>query len=88
MRLYLTISVLLISAFTLYGQGSMNEGFHLLDSGNFAGAEEFFDAYLREAPENKTALICYGRAVGLNGNPTKAISHFEALKEQYPGDLE
>lgn len=88
MRLYLTILVLLISALTLYGQGSMNEGFHLLDSGDFAGAEEFFDEYLLEAPDNKTALICYGRAVGLNGNPAKAISLFETLKEQYPGDLE
>ncbi len=88
MRLNLLLALILTSALSVYGQGSMNEGFHLLESGDFDKAEKFFDAYLQEAPENKTALICYGRAVGLNGNPAKAISHFESLKEQYPGDLE
>ena len=70
------------------GQGPMDPGFRMLENGDFDTAETFFDTYLEKAPENKTALICYGRAVGLNGNPEQASSLFESLLEQYPEDLE
>lgn len=70
------------------GQGSMNEGFQLLESGSFEEAESFFDAYLESDPNNKTALICYGRAVGLSGEPGKAINLFSDLKKVYSDDFE
>ncbi|QBA65581.1 tetratricopeptide repeat protein [Muriicola soli] len=70
------------------GQQLMDEGFKLLENGDFEKAETFFDAYLQKEPSNKTALICYGRAVGLSGEPKKAIEHFEGLKGQYPQDFE
>ncbi|MBT8284465.1 MAG: tetratricopeptide repeat protein [Flavobacteriaceae bacterium] len=70
------------------GQQLMDEGFKLLETGDFEKAETFFDAYLQKEPSNKTALICYGRAVGLSGEPKKAIAHFKVLKAQYPQDFE
>ncbi|NER11597.1 Tetratricopeptide repeat-containing protein [Muriicola jejuensis] len=70
------------------GQQLMDQGFKLLESGDFDQARNFFDAYLQNDPTNKTALICYGRAVGLSGEPGKAIAHFGELKQQYPEDFE
>ncbi|MBT8291681.1 MAG: tetratricopeptide repeat protein [Eudoraea sp.] len=82
------IPVFLLITTLLSGQGSMNEGFQLLESGSFEEAELFFDAYLESDPDNKTALICYGRAVGLSGEPGKAINLFSDLKKVYSDDFE
>ena len=73
------IPVLLFITTLMSGQESMNEGFQLLESGSFEEAETYFDTYLESDPENKTAQICYGRAVGLSGEPTKAIKLFADL---------
>ncbi|NNK12297.1 MAG: tetratricopeptide repeat protein, partial [Flavobacteriaceae bacterium] len=86
-----TKRLMLVTLFGLqsaFGQQLMDQGFQLLETGDFEKAETFFDAYLQNEPTNKTALICYGRAVGLSGEPKKAIEHFKELKEQYPEDFE
>lgn len=66
----------------------MQEGFTYLETGKYAKAEVFFKAILKEFPTNKTARLCYGRAVGLSGNSNKALNLFTTLLEDYPTDFE
>ncbi len=82
--------VTLVFFFTLYAQAqeTLQEGFEHLEKGNFEAAETFFESYLNIDPANKTAQICYGRAVGLNGAPQQAKIVFSSLLEEYPNDFE
>ena len=66
----------------------MQEGFTYLETGKYAQAETFFDMVLKEYPQNKTARLCYGRAVGLNGDAQKANTLFTNLLQDYPTDFE
>jgi len=72
----------------ILAQQNMQEGFQLLETGKFQEAENFFQSYLTKHPENKTANICYGRAVGLSGEPQKANELFKNLLNSYPDDFE
>ena len=72
---------------SLFAQ-EMQEGFRNLENGAFAKAETFFANILREYPENKTARLCYARALGLNNDPPQAKFLFNMLLTDYPGDLE
>ncbi|CAL2080326.1 tetratricopeptide repeat protein [Tenacibaculum sp. 190524A05c] len=71
----------------LYAQ-DMKPGFSYLEKGNYEQAEHFFENVLKTHPTNKTARLCYGRAVGLNGNSEKAITLFKSLLNDYPTDYE
>lgn len=71
-----------------WSQSTMSNGFQLLEKGNFQEAEKFFENYLKTDPDNKTAKLCYGRAVGLSGEPNKATDIFAQLLEEYPNDFE
>ncbi len=66
----------------------MKEGFNLLELGSFDKAEVFFLDFLKDNPGNKTAQICYARAVGLSGEPKKATQLFKELLQSYPNDFE
>lgn len=89
MRLQLTtIFTQLVFPLFLAAQVQLEPGFALLEQGQFGQAEHFFAAALDEAPDNRTARICYGRAVGLNGNPDKALSIFSDLRAESPEDTE
>lgn len=66
----------------------MQEGFNALETGKYEKAMLFFENILSEYPDNKTAQLCYGRALGLTGNPKKAIGIFTGLRQQYPSDFE
>ncbi|TCP23292.1 tetratricopeptide repeat protein [Tenacibaculum skagerrakense] len=66
----------------------MKEGFSYLENGKYQQAELFFETILKDYPSNKTARLCYGRAVGLNGNSDKAVTIFKKLLEAYPTDYE
>lgn len=66
----------------------MQPGFELLENGNFEEAEYFFRTYLESNPKNKTAQLCYGRAVGLSGEPKKATRLFTKMLEKFPKDFE
>lgn len=79
-------TLLIISGIS-YGQ-DMNKGFSNLEKGEFAQAEVFFENILKEYPNNKTARLCYARAIGLNNQAEKALDIFIALKKEYPRDLE
>lgn len=74
-------------SFNAFAQ-NMQEGFTYLEKGNFSKAETFFETILKEYPKNKTARLCYARAVGLNGNPEKALDLFIEMKKEYADDLE
>ncbi|WP_445382582.1 tetratricopeptide repeat protein [Robiginitalea sp. IMCC43444] len=84
----LSLLILIQTPFISYAQEGIQDGFQMLENGDFKTAESFFRDYLTEDPENKTALICYGRAVGLNGKPEQANRQFNELLEKYPADLE
>lgn len=72
-----------IISFSLNAQETMDSGFKMLETGDFAAAEVFFKQYLEGHPDNKTAKLCYGRAVGLNGEPLEANGMFKDLLEDY-----
>jgi len=83
-----TLLALFIFTFGTVFSQNMNEGFNYLELGSFNKAEIYFQKVLQEYPDNKTATLCYGRAVGLNGKPEKALAIFKSLLNKYPGDLE
>ncbi|MUU78718.1 tetratricopeptide repeat protein [Winogradskyella endarachnes] len=66
----------------------MKEGFTYLETGKYAEAETFFSTILKDYPENKTARLCYGRAIGLNGKAKEAYNLFTELLADYPNDFE
>ncbi len=72
------------SAFTQ----NMEEGFKALETGDFVEAERFFSDILQSYPDNKTAQLCYARAIGLNGKPAEAKARFSNLLNKFPGDFE
>ncbi len=78
---------LLLSFASLNAQ-DMKEGFNYLETGNYPSAETYFSKILEDYPDNKTAKLCYGRAVGLNGDSKKAVSIFSNLLKEYPSDFE
>lgn len=87
MKLKITTFFFLITTL-ICAQEDINKGFQLLEKGDFQKAEVFFENYLKQDPDNKTAKLCYGRAVGLSGEPDKANKLFLDLLEEYPGDFE
>ena len=86
----LKYSSLLITFFiSFYGiSQDMKKGFTYLETGKYVQAETFFETVLQTYPNNKTARLCYGRAVGLTGDSVKAISLFTALLDDFPTDFE
>lgn len=66
----------------------MQKGFTYLETGDYKNAVIFFENTLKEFPNNKTAKLCYGRAVGLKGNAQKSTMIFSELLTTYPNDFE
>jgi len=67
---------------------NLQEGFGYLEQGQYAKAEQFFNKVVAQYSDNKTAQLCYGRAVGLNGNAVAARDLFANLLQTYPQDFE
>lgn len=67
---------------------NMKEGFTYLETGKYKQAEIFFENILVSYPKNKTAKLCYGRALGLNGKGKRATTIFINLLERHPQDFE
>lgn len=89
MKFLLKITFLLLFLFNITAHAQdMKIGFGHLEKGEFAEAEVFFSEILKEYPKNKTARLCYARAIGLNNKADKALETFIVLKNEYPGDLE
>lgn len=86
MKIVAIIIVFLLSA-SAYSQ-DMAAGFTLLDTGKYPEAKAFFKNILTTHPNNKTARLCYGRALGLSGDSARARILFTELKKEYPTDFE
>ncbi len=84
---FFALLTLLLTAFFSHAQ-DMQKGFTYLETGKYAQAETFFQNILKEHPDNKTARLCYGRAIGLNGKPEAANTLFTNLLSDYPTDFE
>ncbi|WP_024771961.1 tetratricopeptide repeat protein [Aquimarina macrocephali] len=82
------ISLLFLFSFSFLFAQDMQEGFKYLETGKYDKAKSFFDTILKQYPDNKTARLCYGRAVGLLGDSQQAVSIFTGLKKEYPNDFE
>lgn len=88
MRLkYFSFYILFLISLTSISQ-EMEEGFNYLETGKYKKAEFFFKEVLKTYPKNKTARLCYGRAVGLLGASKKAVQLFTNLLQDYPSDFE
>ena len=86
-NLFFTILIITYGQ-ALFSQSDMSVGFTALEKGEFNQAEIFFEEILSNEPNNKTAQICYNRALGLNGKPEKANQNFKNLLVTYPKDQE
>ena len=88
MKLNPQLLVFFIFMSTLCMAQNMKEGFTYLETGKYRQAEIFFKNILTEYPTNKTAKLCFGRAVGLNGDSKNAVIIFTDLLKKYPTDFE
>lgn len=88
MKKILSLLLFLCHLTPILGQSDLKKGFNFLENGDFEAAETFFENILKTEPTNKTAQICYGRAVGLSGEPKKSTALFARLMETYPNDFE
>lgn len=86
-KVYFIVFLWIVSCLPSFGQ-DMNLGFSFLESGKFNLAETFFQEILQQTPSNRTARLCYARAIGLNGQPKIALEYFEKLLIDYPNDFE
>ncbi len=88
----LTKQLLLFLTFVLFysvhAQSPLQEGFGYLEKGDLVNGKAFFEKYLEKHPENKTAKLCYGRAVGLSGEPERAKKIFQELLDSDPKNIE
>lgn len=86
-KMSLTFVIVCLNCIHLFSQ-KMDKGFKMLETGDFKNAKSFFEAVLKDYPDNKTAKLCYGRALGLTGSTKEATSLFTNLLTKYPNDFE
>ncbi len=72
----------------LFAQDSIQDGFQALDSGNYENAIEIFSKLERNQPENISAQVGYGRALGLSGKAGEAHSYFNKKLKSNPDNEE
>ena len=88
MQIKIRFIILFTFIFQITCAQDMKEGFNYLETGKYKKAETFFKTILKQFPKNKTAKLCYGRAIGLIGKATDATEVFKELLEIYPTDFE
>lgn len=69
-------------------QELLENSIDLLIAGNYQAAQEGLSHFLINNPSNRTASICYGRALGLGGDKERAMELFEDMYELEPHDPE
>ncbi len=83
------ITILLFSLISVSSLGQdFTEGFKLLNEQNYTEAHDYFSKRVDSFPENITANICYGRALGLKGESADALAFFGTLRLKYPYEEE
>ena len=89
MKRLIFILILIILSKQGFSQDDLKPGFAMLEKGNFDESVVFFKHYLSTKDStNKTALLCYGRGVGLSGNVKESKQVFAKLLTKYPNDFE
>ncbi|WP_226294087.1 tetratricopeptide repeat protein [Aquimarina algicola] len=89
MRLPLSFFILFLClTFSFTYSQDMQTGFTFLETGKYKEAKSFFEEILKQYPDNKTANLCYGRAVGLSGGSKEAVAIFTQMRNEYPDDFE
>jgi len=88
MKHFYAFFILFLTTLISLGQDPYQEGYTLLETGRFKKAAQFFKLQLASDPINKTANICYARAIGLSGETEKATIIFKQLIASYPKDFE
>lgn len=83
----LVTSLLFLLTLVVSGQ-DMRRGFDFLEQGEYVEALVYFKGILDDYPDNRTARLCFGRALGLSGKTAVAKQHFVQLLQEYPNDLE
>lgn len=78
---------IILLSYSIHAQ-QMETGFSYLENGNWSEAVTFFEDILEEFPNNKTATICYARAIGLSGKEETASAVFKNMLTTYPNDFE
>lgn len=84
----LIIIVFFFGIQNLLGQHPFQKGFDLLEAQDYDNAKTFFSDILHTSPEDKTANICFGRALGLGGESEEALHHFSNMRQTWIDDLE
>ncbi len=84
----LALLFICLNFYFISAQIDMNKGFKMLETGDFKNAKTFFENVLKKEPNNKTAKVCYGRALGLTGSTHEATGLFSELLKTYPKDFE
>ena len=84
---YFSLCLFFFVSLNIFSQ-EMEEGFNYLETGKYKKAAFFFKEVLKTHPKNKTARLCYGRAIGLLGASEKAVQLFTRLLQDYPSDFE
>ncbi len=86
------IRILLLGVFSLIAKTALSQnlqtGFDYLEQGSYIAARDFFSDVLTQYPQDRTARLCYGRALGLSGNAPQAQTIFTTLLQEYPQDFE
>lgn len=89
MKKIILINIFIFRFLVGFAQDELKPGFTMLESGKFAEGAVFFKYYLTTKDStNKTALLCYGRGIGLSGNVPEAQQVFNKLLKRFPGDFE
>ncbi len=81
---------MLASLFISIGVSAQNfeQGFVLLDSSKYSEAEAYFAEAIRKHPNSLSAIVGYGRAIGLAGKTDEAREYFKAKYRTYPQSKE
>lgn len=83
------VLILVLCCYAAHAQVDLTDGFVMLEQGEFSEAKDFFEPLYDEYHlSDKTVSICYGRAIGLSGQPSVANSIFRELDITYPNDME
>lgn len=79
---------LMLNTLFCQAQSNLDSGFALLDKQQYDEARVFFDKVLKSEPQNKGAMIGFGRAIGLKGEALPAFTFFDSLSRILPNDIE
>ena len=86
-RTFLIFTIILLLSKMAEGQ-DYTPGFAYLEEGKFEKAEQFFTDQIENGQSDLTVRLCYGRAMGLNGQPEEAFHIFQDLLSEFPGNYE